>query len=201
MVIIMDFKNFLKKHKFSRKIFGRRELEIIFKQLEGQNLKQSERNRLSRDIRPKFEFIRDICAFRGDFRIEKGQTNKMLIKRTLDIILDDMVKDDISAVLLFGSYADNSYTAKSDIDICVVFKRDVTLKDATLFRMRIMGRLPEKVDVQVFNILPLKIKREIARNHRVLYETGQFDNIDFSVKYLKDNDFFIRQKKIFGAET
>ena len=64
-----------------------------------------------------------------------------------------------------------------------------------------MGELPEKADVQVFNILPQKIKREIARNHKVLYKKDDYNNINFSIKYLKDEDYFIRMNKIFGVEA
>ena len=59
----MALLEFLKNNKNARKIFGKKELEIIFKQLEGMPLTQSERNRLSRDIKPKLEFIREISNF------------------------------------------------------------------------------------------------------------------------------------------
>ncbi len=50
----MGMLQFLKKNENTRKIFGVRELKIIEKQLLGINLTQSEKNRLSRDIRKKF---------------------------------------------------------------------------------------------------------------------------------------------------
>ena len=54
----MSLIQFLKKENNARKIFGKRELKIIEKQLFGLNLTQSEKNRLSRDIRKKLEFIK-----------------------------------------------------------------------------------------------------------------------------------------------
>ena len=42
-------------------------------------------------------------------------------------------------------------------------------KKATLFRKRIMGKTNERVDVQVFNILPEKIKKEIKKG-KIIYE-------------------------------
>jgi predicted nucleotidyltransferase len=197
----MSLLRFLKECKSTRKVFGRRELEIIEKQLFGFNLTQSEKNRLSRDIRKKFEFIKEVNKFRDGFKLEKNQNNKKIIEKALNIILKDKLKDNIKAVLLFGSFADNTFTKRSDIDICVVFNKDLSLKEATLFRIRVAGELPEKVDVQVFNILPQKIKREIARNHKMLYKTREYDNINLSIRYLKDADYFLRMEKIFGAET
>ena len=194
----MNLLEFLKDNENARKIFGKKELEIIFKQLEGMHLTQSERNRLSRDIKPKFEFIREANNYKEGFDLKQNQNNKKIINEAVKIILEDELKDNINSILLFGSFVDKSFTKKSDIDICVVFK-EITLKEATNFRIRVSGQLPKKVDVQVFNVLPIKIKREISKNHRVLYKTGNFDNINFSIRYLKDEDFFIRMKKIFGV--
>ena len=173
----------------------------MIQQLDGLQLKQSEKNRLSRDIKPKLEFIKEIAEFRDEFKLEKNQDNKKLIEKAVDIILKDELRENIMAVLLFGSFADNTFTKSSDIDICVVFKGDISLKKATEFRIRVSGQLPNKVDVQVFNILPQKIKRDISRNHKVLYKDNEYDNIDFSIRYLKDDDYFIRMNKIFGVEA
>ncbi len=196
----MALLKFLKDNENTRKIFGKRELEIIFKQLDGMPLKQSERNRLSRDIKPKFEFIREVDNYKEEFNLKQNQNNKKIINEAVKIILEDELKEKIISILLFGSSADKSFTRKSDIDICVIFK-EVTLKEATNFRIRISGQLSKKVDIQVFNVLPMKIKKEIAKNHKILYKTNKFDNINFSIRYLKDEDFFINIKKIFGAEA
>ena len=191
-------KEFLKKNPNSRKIFGKKELEIISKQLDGLQLSQSEKNRLSRDIRPKLEFINELLEYREEFKLQKNQDSKRIIEKAIAAILQDTLSNDVIAILLFGSFSDNSFTPSSDIDICVVFKRALSLKEATAFRIRISGNTPEKVDIQVFNILPQVIKKEIARNHRILYKAQEFDNMDFTIKYLKDNDYFIRMSKILA---
>lgn len=201
MVIILRLKNFLKNSRNARKVFGEKELEIVFKQLDGMRLKQSEKNRLSRDIKPKLEFIKEIAEFKEEFKLEKNQDNKKLIEKAVETILNDESKHNLKAILLSGSFADNSFTNRSDIDICVVFRTNPSLKEATEFRIRVSGQLPKKVDVQVFNILPQKIKREVARNHKVLYQNSDYDNINFSIKYLKDDDYFMRMNKIFGVEA
>src|SRR3989338_3160843 len=180
MMIILALKEFLKTSKNARRIFGKKEIEIMIKQLEGLPLKQSELNRLSRDIKPKLEFIKEISKFSDDFRLKKNQDNKKIIEKAVDAIMEDELNGDISAVLLFGSFADKSNTRMSDIDICVVFEKGISLEEATKFRIRNSGKLPEKVDLQVFNILPSKVKKDIARNHRVLYKSSDYDNISFS---------------------
>lgn len=191
----------LQQEKNIRKLFGQKEIEIMQKQLQGMLLTQSERNRLSRDIKPKLACVRALAKAQDEFSLVKNQDNKKLIAKTVDTILQDELHKEIRAILLFGSFADNSFTQHSDIDICVVFKKNISLKEATKFRIRISGQLPEKIDIQVFHILPQKIKREIARNHKVLYQTREYDALQFSIQHLKDDDYFIRIKNIFGAVT
>lgn len=197
MVIILRLNNFLNNNKNARKIFGKKELDIILKQLDGISLTQSERNRLSRDIRPKLKFIKEISKFEDEFELKKGANNLRLIDKAINLILQDKLKDSIIAILLFGSHVKGMVTKRSDIDICVVFK-EITPEEADKFRIRLLGNFSTNVDIQVFNVLPQKIKREIARNHKILYKNENFDNMSFTIKYLKDEDYFIRTNKIMG---
>ena len=201
MMNTMKLITFLKEDKNAGRIFGKKELEIISKQMNGIQLTQSEKNRISRDIRPKLDFIEKISQFKDEFPLKKNQDNKKIIQKAVDLILKDELKENIQAILLFGSFADNTATPRSDIDICTVFKANISLKEATKFRIRISGQLPEKADIQVFNILPQKIKKSIAQNHKVLHAEQSHDNIEFTIKYIKDNDYFTRMKNIFGEET
>ena len=196
MVIIL-LSEFLKHNKNARRIFGKKELEIISKQLDGLQLTQSERNRLSRDIKPKLEFIKEISKLDDKFDLKKNSNNLVLIEKAVQLILQDGLKDRIKAIFLFGSHVKGKITNRSDIDICVVFS-SISLEEATKFRIRTSGELSEKIDVQVFNILPQKIKRSIARNHKVLFKRDDYDNTNFTIRYLKDDDYFARMRRIFG---
>jgi predicted nucleotidyltransferase len=169
MVVIMNLLAFLKDNEFSRKIFGKRELKIIEKQLNGISLTQSEKNRLSRDIRPKFKFIKECSIFKNEFELKKGFISKKIIEEAKKIILNDILSKNIKSVLLYGSIVENKMTMKSDLDLAVVFDK-IDLKEATLFRKRVLSKTNSKIDVQVFNILPSKIKKEILRRNKVLYE-------------------------------
>jgi len=164
----MNLIQFLEKNENARKIFGQRELKIIEKQLNGINLTQSEKNRLSRDIRKKFQFIKDVSKFEKEFNLKKGIENKKIIDDALEVILKHPLKNRIKKIILFGSVIENKLTVRSDIDIAVEFDK-ISLKEATLFRKRVSGQLPDKVDIQVFNILPKKIQNSILKNHRIIY--------------------------------
>ena len=165
----MNLINFLKKNKYSRKIFGERELKIIEKQLIGINLTQSEKNRLSRDIRKKFDFIKEVFNYSNQFDLRKGQETKEKIEEAKEVILEDVFFKKIKRMVLYGSFVTNELTFRSDIDIAVEFS-DINVKEATLFRMRVLSKMDEKMDVQVYNILPDKIKKEIDLKGKVLYE-------------------------------
>ena len=165
----MELLNFLLKNKKSRKIFGERELRIIEKQILGINLTQSEKNRLSRDIRKKFEFIKEASQFEDEFELKKGSEVKRMVRGAKEIILNSEYFKNIKRIILFGSSVENQRSFRSDIDIAVEFNK-IDVKEATLFRINIAGRLNEKIDIQVYNILPEKIKKEIDEKGKVLYE-------------------------------
>lgn len=168
----MNLSKFLKNNNNARKIFGKRELKIIEKQLNGINLTQSEKNRLSRDIREKFKFIKNVSKFEEEFELKKGSEIKKIINEALAVILEHPFRKKIKKVLLFGSTVENKLTFKSDIDLAVLFN-EISTKDATLFRSQIAGRVSDKIDIQVLNVLPQKIKESILKNHKVLYENGE----------------------------
>lgn len=168
----MGLLQFLKTNKDTRKIFGKRELKIIEKQLVGINLSQSEKNRLSRDIRKKFEFIKYASRYEEDFALKKAAESKKKINEAKNIILQDSLRFHIKNIKAFGSFVDKTMTFRSDIDIAITFD-EITLKEATLFRKRIVGEAPEQIDVQVYNILPHKIKKEIDKKGVTLYEQNE----------------------------
>ncbi|MFH1275985.1 MAG: nucleotidyltransferase domain-containing protein [Candidatus Woesearchaeota archaeon] len=165
----MSLIKFLQENENTRKVFGKRELKIIEKQLFGINLTQSEKNRLSRDIRKKFEFIEKVARFSDEFKFKKGTKIKELIEDVKKEILAHHLRKEIEKIMLYGSSVNNQRTFRSDIDIAVIFKK-INLKQATMFRIKISGRVSDLVDIQVFNVLPEKIKKEILSKGKVLWE-------------------------------
>ena len=139
-----------------------------------------------------------MSEFKEEFKLKSNQENKKIIETAVSAALCDELGENIDSILLFGSFADNSFNPHSDIDICAVFKKGISAKDAALFRIRVSGELPEKVDVQVFNTLPSKIKKSIALNHKVLYKGGVHDTTEFLMKHSQDRGYFTRMEKIFG---
>ena len=165
----MGLLEFLKEHKDeARKIFGERELKIIEKQLQGLTLKQSERNRLSRDIRKKLFFISAVSIYKREFGLKHGSKIKEIIKEVIEDIKKDILFYKIRKIVLFGSTAIKKRHLSSDIDISVEFD-EITLKEATEFRIRIL-KYYNKLDVQVYNTLPEKVRNDIIKEGKILYE-------------------------------
>jgi predicted nucleotidyltransferase len=165
----MGLLELVRHEKAMRKIFGEQELKIIEKQLLGVNLSASEKTRLSRDIRPKFNIVFTLSDFKKEFQLKKGQEIKYLISEAKEIILQSNWSKQITKIIVFGSAVENQLRLESDIDIAVIFDK-INLKEATNFRIEISSKVSEKVQVQVYNILPDKIKREIDKKGKVLYE-------------------------------
>ena len=133
------------------------------------NLTQSEKNRLSRDIRKKFKAIRELIPAEDEFELKKGTEVKKLIDETKESILRSKYYPLIKRIILFGLAATNESTLFSDIDLAVEFSV-ISKKDAMQFRIFIMGTVGDKIDIQVYNYLPEKVKKEINQKGKILYE-------------------------------
>jgi len=169
IIIMASLLKFLKENPRSRKIFGKGELTIIERQLQGINLTQSEKNRLSRDIRAKLKFIKEINRFEDEFELKKAKIIRDMIKDAKEEILNDKLRRDIKEIWLFGSVVKNEITVRSDIDIVVLFD-EISKKEAFKFRVRIAGNFSKKLDIQVFDFLPKKIQKSVLENHKVLWK-------------------------------
>ncbi len=165
----MGLLNIIERDKNLRRIFGERELVIIRKQLLGVPLKPSEKVRLSRDIRKKFEVIKSLTPYSNNFNLKPGLANKETIEKVKKEIFDSKYFPDIKKIVLFGSTAEHKQTLLSDIDIAVEFDK-IDVSEGTKFRIKILGNFDDRVDIQVYNILPDKLKKEIDTKGRIIYE-------------------------------
>jgi len=162
MTLIYEIKN----NPNMRKIFGKKEIEIVEKQLLGVPLKPSEKTRLSRDIKKKFDAIKKLSLYENQLEIKKGSEIKRVVKNAKQDILENK---EIKTIFLFGSTVDKTRTLNSDIDIAVEFNK-IDKKQAILFRKNILGKVDEKIDILVYNTLPDKIKKEIKNKGMIIWK-------------------------------
>lgn len=71
-------------------------------------------------------------------------------------------------VVLFGSFVEQTFSPRSDIDIAIIARSQ---NEGELMQIRIeaSGKAPERYDIQVFEALPLIIKGSILENFEVLF--------------------------------
>lgn len=162
----------IKRNPDLRSLFGKRELFIIEKQLLGIRLKPSEKTRLSRDIRKKLRAIESLSRFKEGFALKHGAKIKEILDDVKEVILDTSYFSKIKRIYLFGSVVEGTHIFRSDIDIAVEFT-EISLKEAAKFRIHVAGIVSDKVDIQVYNILPDKIKREIDEKGKIIYERNK----------------------------
>jgi predicted nucleotidyltransferase len=149
-----------------RMIFGEREIEIIEKQLLGIRLKPSERTRLSRDIKKKFLAIQLLAGY-SITSLKKGAEVKRKIEEMKEHILESEYSRRIKRIVVFGSTVYGIRTFRSDIDIAVEFD-EIAKREATEFGIKFA--YDKKIQVEVYNILNDKIKKEIDEKGKVIYE-------------------------------
>ncbi len=159
----------LKSNQGLRRLFGKRELIIIEKQLLGVALTQSEKNRLSRDIRQKLKAVSALGRFESEFELKKGSEIRRWVEEAKEIILKSRFGSRIKRIALFGSAIENKLSFHSDIDIAVEFEK-ISPDEAARFQKELLGLVNQRIDLQVLNVLPEKIIQEANSKGRVLFE-------------------------------
>lgn len=86
------------------------------------------------------------------------------VRRILDLDRDGKVK----FIIMYGSRARGEARKDSDVDLCIYY--DGTKGEAFEFRMKVLGELPDNYDVQIFNLLPILLRRECLRDWGFLYD-------------------------------
>ncbi|MEK6846274.1 MAG: nucleotidyltransferase domain-containing protein [Nanoarchaeota archaeon] len=104
----------------------------------------------------------------------------------------------VKCIILFGSRAKKEHLPFSDIDIAV-FYSDIPSKRFK-FQMLAQGNLPDKVDLKIFQDLPLTLKKEVILG-KILY-CGDFQVVfDEFLKVIRDYEDFNRFYEVFLNEV
>lgn len=98
----------------------------------------------------------------------------------------------IKFMVLFGSVARGKETPLSDIDIAIFYQG--TPQERFKFRIKASGNLPDNVDVQIFQDLPLAVQKEVLAGKALYYDNFQFI-FDEYIKVIKEYDSFEKYYK------
>ncbi|BAD85665.1 nucleotidyltransferase [Thermococcus kodakarensis KOD1] len=97
--------------------------------------------------------------------------------------------DKVKFIILFGSRARGDARKDSDYDLCVYYEGNE--KEAFRFRVLVLGNLPDKYDVQIFQLLPLPLKRECLKG-KILFCRDETFLYDLAYEVLKEWEDFKR---------
>jgi len=90
-------------------------------------------------------------------------------------VVDDIKKlggKKIKLIILYGSFAEGKQTPLSDIDLAVYY--DGTKEERFKFRMKILGNVNDKFDIQTFQDLPLYVKKEVLKGNVIYCKESRF---------------------------
>lgn len=85
-------------------------------------------------------------------------------------IISILIKHGIKRILVFGSYARNEATPKSDLDLIVEFPEGTSLLDHVGIEMELSEALNMKIDLLSHNGISPYIKDQVLKEAIVIYE-------------------------------
>lgn len=120
---------------------------------------------------------------------------KIKSKKSLEPDVSDVIKkikdiggDSIKFIVLYGSAAKGKNTKLSDIDIVVFHSGDK--RERFQFRVKILGRIGNRFDIQTYQDLPLYIQNEILSSGEVLYYSDYTEIFNTFMKTIREFEDF-----------
>jgi len=101
------------------------------------------------------------------------KNQETLINNALDIIKCRKDFDKVRFIILYGSMAEGRAREDSDIDLAVYYQG--CEEDASQFRLEVLSELlDDAYDVQIFNHLPLYIRKDVLKGEVLYYKDHEF---------------------------
>jgi len=98
------------------------------------------------------------------------------------------VFDRVLGIVVYGSLAKGNYSDRSDIDICIIAPHEDSKK---LYRETLLLNY----DIRIFESMPLYLKMEVIKNHRIVYAKDIYKLYEYFYPFRKLwNDQEFRQR-------
>ncbi len=112
--------------------------------------------------------------------------NKEEITRHIHNLVESIKEEnDIVGVILYGSFLTREYSR--DVDIAIAFKRNTQKERMFKKRIKLSGEFPDYLDIQIFNLLPLTLQKEVLKG-KIMYMKEEMYEIAYQV-LLEYEDF------------
>lgn len=93
----------------------------------------------------------------------------MLTQNQIDIIINTMKPFNPVKIGIFGSFARNEHTQKSDIDILYSFNSRYSLFDLAGLQIKLEELLQKEVDLVEFTSIHPKLEKRILSDVKIVY--------------------------------
>ncbi|ACS90278.1 MULTISPECIES: nucleotidyltransferase domain-containing protein [Thermococcus] len=113
----------------------------------------------------------------------------MKIEDAVEKILSLDRERKVKFIILYGSHARGKARKDSDIDLCIYY--DGTKREAFQFRMKVLGELPDNYDIQIFDLLPVFIRKECLKGVILFCKDWEF-LYDVAYKTIEEFEDFKR---------
>jgi predicted nucleotidyltransferase len=120
-----------------------------------------------------------------------------IVRRVVDRARRDPA---ILAVILFGSHARGEASADSDVDLCLVLASDTTPK-LTMSRTRLAYLAEDKLDLVIFQQLPLHIKSRVLKEGKVLFVRDEDALYDVAIRAARAFEHFRHIQRAYLDEV
>lgn len=117
--------------------------------------------------------------------IEPSESQKLA--KILNIILSTEEFRNVEFVIFHGSRARGTGMKTSDMDICIYFRGKG--EEMSRFRLKLLSGLPSYCDVQIFQQLPLYIRKEVLKG-KVLYAKNMTFLYEVALNTIRDFEYF-----------
>lgn len=92
-------------------------------------------------------------------------------------------------VMIYGSHAKGKENKLSDIDFAIFYNGDK--KERFKFRLKILANLPDNFDIQIFQDLPLFVRKDVLKG-KLVYAKDNSYAYDIAYQTIKEFDHFKR---------
>lgn len=96
-----------------------------------------------------------------------------LIKKYKEILNELKNNSLIEAIIIFGSYSTNNVKPLSDLDVCILTKKNISKND----KRNILSFGDEFLDLSLFEELPLSLQFKILNEGKVFYSNINLLNL------------------------
>ncbi len=109
-------------------------------------------------------------------------------------------REDVLAILLYGSVVEGKETPRSDIDICIVAPECKDRRGVLKEIFRKLDIFSKKYDVRIFEELPLYIQIQIIQKNEIIYTKNVYELYEYFYSIRKLWAVQSARQKVTGEE-